>query len=174
MMMIQSPRSVDPPPPIDSSHSSSSSLHSLELSVSLVLVTLLVTLFITIFIYFLIRRLRRVSPVLDSSAARDCSICLSPFEPEDKVRHLPLCSHSFHEDCISVSNQTCPLCRSPLSASEDAATATTASLAENVGHDSSRSWLRDLSRGISSRALSFRGSSSRFFTGSSRRAVVED
>lgn len=52
-MMIQSPPSVDPPPPIDSS----SSLHSLKLSVFLVLLTILITLFITIFIYFLIRRL---------------------------------------------------------------------------------------------------------------------
>ncbi|XP_013601805.1 PREDICTED: E3 ubiquitin-protein ligase ATL4-like [Brassica oleracea var. oleracea] len=100
----------------------------------------------------------------------DCSICLSPFKPEDRLRHLPLCSHAFHLDCISTwltSNKTCPLCRSPLDHAA-AAAKETASIAADVGHDGSRSWLRDLSRGISSRALSFRSSSS-FFTGSSRR-----
>lgn len=67
---------------------------------------------------------------------------------------------------------------------EDATTTTTAtavtsnpasfeaSLAADIGNDGSRSWLKDyvdrLSRGISSRAMSFR-SSGRFFTGSSRR-----
>lgn len=47
------------------------------------------------------------------------------------------------------------------------------SLAADIGNDGSRSWLKDyvdrLSRGISSRAMSFR-SSGRFFTGSSRRS----
>jgi len=51
----------------------------------------------------------------------DCAVCLSKFEPEDQLRLLPLCCHAFHADCIDiwlVSNQTCPLCRSPLFASE--------------------------------------------------------
>ncbi|KAL1190884.1 E3 ubiquitin-protein ligase ATL4 [Cardamine amara subsp. amara] len=188
-----------------------------------------------------------------SSSSGDCAVCLSKFEPEDQLRLLPLCCHAFHADCIDiwlVSNQTCPLCRSPLFASEsdlmkslggnnnsnnggensfrleigsisrrqipipesndqhrsysigsfdyivddveseisesnfnrrkhdDAAGTTTvtaveASLAADVGNDGSRSWLKDyvdrLSRGISSRAMSFRGSG-RFFTGSSRRS----
>lgn len=47
------------------------------------------------------------------------------------------------------------------------------SLAAEIENDGSRSWLKDyvdrLSRGISSRAMSFR-SSGRFFTGSSRRS----
>ncbi|KAF2608138.1 hypothetical protein F2Q68_00045146 [Brassica cretica] len=48
-----------------------------------------------------------------------------------------------------------------------------ASLAAEIGNEGSRSWLKDyvdrLSRGVSSRAMSFR-SSGRFFTGSSRRS----
>ncbi|ESQ32807.1 hypothetical protein EUTSA_v10005706mg, partial [Eutrema salsugineum] len=181
---------------------------------------------------------------------------LSKFEPENQIRLLPLCCHAFHADCIDiwlVSNQTCPLCRSPLFATdfdlmmathtsafrleigsiscrnnpipesadqhrsysifsfdyivdvieseisesnfnristsrkqEDTATragvaitsksnpAFEASLAaKKIGNDGSRSWLKKyvarLSRGISSRAMSFR-SFSRFFTRSSRRS----
>lgn len=189
-----------------------------------------------------------------STNSGDCAVCLSKFEPEDQLRLLPLCCHAFHADCIDiwlVSNQTCPLCRSPLFASEsdlmkslvttggensfrleigsisrrqipipessdqhrsysigsfdyivddveseisetnfnrrstsgkqeDATTATVAvtssfetSLAADIGNEGSRSWLKDyvdrLSRGISSRAMSFR-SSGRSFTGSSRRS----
>ncbi|ESQ44059.1 hypothetical protein EUTSA_v10006088mg [Eutrema salsugineum] len=199
-----------------------------------------------------------------SSNSGDCAVCLSKFEPEDQLRLLPLCCHAFHADCIDiwlVSNQTCPLCRSPLFATDSdlmKATHTSASslgdgggensfrleigsisrrnnpipdsgdqhrsysigsfdyivddveseisesnfnristsgkheelrpavavtsnsnpafeasLAAEIGNDGSRSWLKDyvdrLSRGISSRAMSFR-SSGRFFTGSSRRS----
>ncbi|XP_010512329.1 PREDICTED: E3 ubiquitin-protein ligase ATL4-like [Camelina sativa] len=56
-----------------------------------------------------------------STNSGDCAVCLSKFEPEDQLRLLPLCCHAFHADCIDiwlVSNQTCPLCRSPLFASE--------------------------------------------------------
>lgn len=56
-----------------------------------------------------------------ASSSSDCAVCLSKFEPEDQLRLLPLCCHAFHADCIDVwlvSNQTCPLCRSPLFASE--------------------------------------------------------
>ncbi|KAE8701911.1 E3 ubiquitin-protein ligase ATL4 [Hibiscus syriacus] len=51
----------------------------------------------------------------------DCAVCLSKFEPEDQLRLLPLCCHAFHAHCIDTwlaSNQTCPLCRSPLFTSE--------------------------------------------------------
>ncbi|KAJ8425993.1 hypothetical protein Cgig2_007807 [Carnegiea gigantea] len=47
----------------------------------------------------------------------DCAVCLSEFEPEDKLRLLPQCSHAFHMDCIDtwlLSHSTCPLCRSSL------------------------------------------------------------
>ncbi|KAF8110787.1 hypothetical protein N665_0079s0101 [Sinapis alba] len=56
-----------------------------------------------------------------SSNSSDCAVCLSKFESEDQLRLLPLCCHAFHADCIDiwlVSNQTCPLCRSPLFASD--------------------------------------------------------
>ncbi|XVE76790.1 hypothetical protein DITRI_Ditri13aG0008800 [Diplodiscus trichospermus] len=57
----------------------------------------------------------------DSTVCGDCAVCLSKFEPQDQLRLLPLCCHAFHAHCIDIwlsSNQTCPLCRSPLFASE--------------------------------------------------------
>ncbi|CAG7903033.1 unnamed protein product [Brassica rapa] len=72
-----------------------------------------------------------------ASNSSDCAVCLSKFEPDDQLRLLPLCCHAFHADCIDiwlVSNQTCPLCRSPLFASESdlmKALNTSASLGNN-------------------------------------------
>ncbi|XP_022733853.1 E3 ubiquitin-protein ligase ATL4-like [Durio zibethinus] len=57
----------------------------------------------------------------DSTVSGDCAVCLSKFEPQDQLRLLPLCCHAFHARCIDTwltSNQTCPLCRSPLFASD--------------------------------------------------------
>ncbi|MBA0795588.1 hypothetical protein Gohar_006441 [Gossypium harknessii] len=57
----------------------------------------------------------------DSTVSGDCAVCLSKFEQQDQLRLLPLCCHAFHAQCIDTwltSNQTCPLCRSPLFASE--------------------------------------------------------
>ncbi|XP_013648261.2 E3 ubiquitin-protein ligase ATL4 [Brassica napus] len=74
-----------------------------------------------------------------ASNSSDCAVCLSRFEPDDQLRLLPLCCHAFHADCIDiwlVSNQTCPLCRSPLFASESdlmKALNTSASLGNNNG-----------------------------------------
>ncbi|GLU00341.1 hypothetical protein SLE2022_177180 [Rubroshorea leprosula] len=51
----------------------------------------------------------------------DCAICLSKFEAQDQLRLLPLCCHAFHTECIDTwlnSNQSCPLCRFPIYASE--------------------------------------------------------
>ncbi|GMI95718.1 TOXICOS EN LEVADURA 4 [Hibiscus trionum] len=56
-----------------------------------------------------------------STVSADCAVCLSKFEPPDQLRLLPLCCHAFHADCIDAwltSNQSCPLCRCPLFASE--------------------------------------------------------
>ncbi|XVF79686.1 hypothetical protein PTKIN_Ptkin15bG0009400 [Pterospermum kingtungense] len=60
----------------------------------------------------------------DSTAyGADCAVCLSKFESEDQLRLLP-CFHAFHAQCIdtwltkSNQSQTCPLCRSPIYASE--------------------------------------------------------
>ncbi|XP_044463056.1 putative RING-H2 finger protein ATL49 [Mangifera indica] len=47
----------------------------------------------------------------------DCAVCLCEFEPEDKLRLLPKCSHAFHMECIDtwlLSHSTCPLCRASL------------------------------------------------------------
>ncbi|XP_010047026.1 RING-H2 finger protein ATL13 [Eucalyptus grandis] len=47
----------------------------------------------------------------------DCAVCLCEFEPEDKLRLLPKCSHAFHMECIDtwlLSHSTCPLCRDGL------------------------------------------------------------
>ncbi|KAI6680581.1 hypothetical protein NL676_034462 [Syzygium grande] len=47
----------------------------------------------------------------------DCAVCLCEFEPEDKLRLLPMCSHAFHMECIDtwlLSHSTCPLCRANL------------------------------------------------------------
>ena len=61
----------------------------------------------------------------NSSSAADCAVCLSKFEPHDQLRLLPICCHAFHARCIDTwlasnqtSNQTCPLCRSPIFATE--------------------------------------------------------
>ncbi|GKC19412.1 E3 ubiquitin protein ligase ATL4-like protein [Tanacetum coccineum] len=56
-----------------------------------------------------------------AGASGDCAVCLSKFEPVDKLRLLPLCYHAFHVECIDAwlkSNQTCPLCRASVSPSE--------------------------------------------------------
>ncbi|KAB2017622.1 hypothetical protein ES319_D08G175100v1 [Gossypium barbadense] len=56
-----------------------------------------------------------------STVSGDCAVCLSKFEPLDQLRLLPLCCHAFHAQCIDAwltTNQTCPLCRSSLFASE--------------------------------------------------------
>lgn len=47
----------------------------------------------------------------------DCAVCLCEFEPEDRLRLLPKCSHAFHIECIDrwlLSHSTCPLCRGSL------------------------------------------------------------
>ncbi|PON99798.1 43kDa postsynaptic protein [Trema orientale] len=56
-----------------------------------------------------------------SSSSADCAVCLSKFEADDQLRLLPLCCHAFHALCVDTwlhSNQTCPLCRSPIFVSE--------------------------------------------------------
>ncbi|GLT84250.1 hypothetical protein SLE2022_024930 [Rubroshorea leprosula] len=56
-----------------------------------------------------------------SMISGDCAVCLSKFELQDQLRLLPLCCHAFHTDCIDTwlnSNHSCPLCRSPIYASE--------------------------------------------------------
>ncbi|KAJ7525961.1 hypothetical protein O6H91_17G076100 [Diphasiastrum complanatum] len=48
------------------------------------------------------------------SGSLDCSVCLTEFQEEEKLRILPKCGHGFHADCIDMwllSHSTCPLCR---------------------------------------------------------------
>ncbi|XP_060185508.1 RING-H2 finger protein ATL54-like [Lycium barbarum] len=47
----------------------------------------------------------------------DCSVCLTEFEEDEKLRLLPKCSHAFHVTCIDTwlsSHTNCPLCRAPI------------------------------------------------------------
>ncbi|KAK1278838.1 RING-H2 finger protein ATL5 [Acorus gramineus] len=55
----------------------------------------------------------------DEEGIVECSVCLSEFEEGEKGRRLPICGHGFHIDCIDMwfkSHETCPLCRSTVSA----------------------------------------------------------
>ncbi|TKY49762.1 RING-H2 finger protein ATL51 [Spatholobus suberectus] len=50
----------------------------------------------------------------------ECSVCLSEFEENERLRLLPRCNHAFHLPCIDAwlkSHATCPLCRSTITAS---------------------------------------------------------
>ncbi|KAL5795128.1 hypothetical protein ACOSP7_003722 [Xanthoceras sorbifolium] len=80
----------------------------------------------------------------------DCAVCLSKFEPQDQLRLLPLCCHAFHANCIDTwleANLTCPLCRSPINASEsDVLKAIQASSAVPGANDSFRLEIGSVSR----------------------------
>ncbi|KAK2650886.1 hypothetical protein Ddye_018375 [Dipteronia dyeriana] len=80
----------------------------------------------------------------------DCAVCLSKFEPQDQLRLLPICCHAFHAECIDTwldSNLTCPLCRSPINASEaDMLKALQASSAVAGANDSFRVEIGSISR----------------------------
>ncbi|KAK9159137.1 hypothetical protein Scep_005711 [Stephania cephalantha] len=52
----------------------------------------------------------------DETAAQ-CSICLSSFRDEEKVKVLPDCNHTYHPHCVDEwlsSRSSCPLCRASL------------------------------------------------------------
>ncbi|KAJ6310254.1 hypothetical protein OIU76_015062 [Salix suchowensis] len=47
----------------------------------------------------------------------ECSICLSLFEDEEKVKVLAVCNHVYHSECIDMwlsSQSSCPVCRASL------------------------------------------------------------
>ncbi|GJP40245.1 hypothetical protein CLOM_g24514 [Closterium sp. NIES-68] len=53
----------------------------------------------------------------DCVSFRQCCICLSDYEPGDKIKSLPVCGHRFHESCIDMwleGKRTCPVCRANL------------------------------------------------------------
>ncbi|KAL1817331.1 hypothetical protein DCAR_0521760 [Daucus carota subsp. sativus] len=50
------------------------------------------------------------------SSAEDtqCTVCIAEYQPEDTLRILPFCGHSFHANCIDIwlqQHSTCPVCR---------------------------------------------------------------
>ncbi|KAL6975511.1 RING-type E3 ubiquitin transferase [Sarracenia purpurea var. burkii] len=53
---------------------------------------------------------------------RDCSVCLTEFEPDAEINHLP-CGHLFHKMCLEkwlrCWNVTCPLCRTRMVPQEE-------------------------------------------------------
>ncbi|VVB07651.1 unnamed protein product [Arabis nemorensis] len=62
-----------------------------------------------------------ISPVVRFSDLRTdlddcCTVCLSDFVSDDKVRQLPNCRHVFHRCCldrwiVGCRKMTCPICR---------------------------------------------------------------
>ncbi|KAG7532912.1 Zinc finger RING-type [Arabidopsis thaliana x Arabidopsis arenosa] len=54
----------------------------------------------------------------EEKSSQECSVCLSEFQDEEKLRIIPNCCHLFHIDCIDVwlqNNANCPLCRARVS-----------------------------------------------------------
>jgi len=49
-----------------------------------------------------------------SKQEENCAVCLDEFEDNDRIRTLPLCSHSFHLVCIDAWLSKQPNCRSCL------------------------------------------------------------
>ncbi|EFJ23642.1 hypothetical protein SELMODRAFT_442810 [Selaginella moellendorffii] len=46
-----------------------------------------------------------------------CAVCLSDYQPGEKLQQLPVCDHIFHVECIDewlANNSTCPICRGSL------------------------------------------------------------
>ncbi|XP_052198234.1 RING-H2 finger protein ATL13-like [Diospyros lotus] len=84
----------------------------------------------------------------------DCAVCLCEFEPDDKLRLLPKCSHAFHMECIDtwlLSHSTCPLCRASLLADFNSHGCSPIVLVLESGGDSSREIVSDSNTHLSSR-----------------------
>ncbi|CED84543.1 FOG: Predicted E3 ubiquitin ligase [Phaffia rhodozyma] len=61
---------------------------------------------------------------LDGMDDKNCTICMSAFEPGEEGKKLP-CTHLFHSNCISTwleTNGTCPICRYSLISSSSSGT----------------------------------------------------
>ncbi|KAL5714685.1 RING-type E3 ubiquitin transferase [Ranunculus cassubicifolius] len=65
------------------------------------------------------KEIREMLPIIvfkETFSIRDtlCSVCLGDYQAEDRLQQIPVCSHTFHMDCIDhwlTSHTTCPLCR---------------------------------------------------------------
>ena len=55
---------------------------------------------------------------LAEDSSKECVICFVDYEEDDKIVTLPCATqHMFHEECITKwlkSNNTCPLCKEPV------------------------------------------------------------
>ncbi|CAN8295658.1 unnamed protein product [Cochlearia groenlandica] len=61
---------------------------------------------------------RNVEEEDQNKSSQECSVCLSEFEEDEKLRIIPNCCHMFHIDCIDIwlqGNANCPLCRTSVS-----------------------------------------------------------
>lgn len=82
-----------------------------------------------------IKALTRKKLTEEDDRAEGCSICQDDLNVGDTVVVLP-CEHTFHEACITpwlVENNSCPICRKPLSPSGGAASASAASASGSAG-----------------------------------------
>ncbi|XP_050907980.1 RING-H2 finger protein ATL29-like [Lathyrus oleraceus] len=64
------------------------------------------------FVYSSVKYLRE-----EKSCSLECAICLLEFEDDSMLRHLTICCHVFHQECIDLwleSHKTCPVCRTDL------------------------------------------------------------
>lgn len=51
----------------------------------------------------------------NNSGPLNCAVCLENFQVGEKCRLLPICSHSFHAECVDawlLKMPSCPICRS--------------------------------------------------------------
>ncbi|KAE8696913.1 Ferredoxin-related [Hibiscus syriacus] len=136
------------------------------------------------FLDFYYPRLRFQSPcqsgeIADGFVARSLPLFTFSSITRRSSNAVPLCCHAFHAHCIDTwlaSNQTCPLCRSPLFTSESdlikslLKSSNAAGPIGNCGRDSFRLEIGSVSP--TTARLGISGKAGRFFTGSSRRSDI--
>ncbi|XP_019435505.1 PREDICTED: RING-H2 finger protein ATL66-like [Lupinus angustifolius] len=65
---------------------------------------------------------KSLSMVGEGFEKKECCICLSDFQDNEKLKWLTECQHVFHSECLDMwlgAHPSCPLCRSSLHVSED-------------------------------------------------------
>ncbi|XP_059282618.1 probable E3 ubiquitin-protein ligase XERICO [Lycium barbarum] len=66
--------------------------------------------------------IRYDSICISNHAEKECSVCLTDFEPDAEINHLS-CGHVFHKLCLEkwlkYWNVTCPLCRNYMMMSQE-------------------------------------------------------
>ncbi|KAG7948689.1 hypothetical protein I3843_13G020300 [Carya illinoinensis] len=112
-----------------------------------------------------------------STSSADCAICLSKFEPNDELRLLPLCCHAFHSQCVDTwlgSNQTCPLCRSSIFASESDLMKASLASSNSATSAAGQSFRLEIGNVSDRRAVSDTGDTRRSYSIGSFEYLVED